>query len=244
MKSCSMPVTVVSHFIRQRRTRTNNAHLTLQHVDDLRQLVHREAAHPASQSSQPRIVFQLSVDRFVARPLIGILSINRTSHQIAMSLIVNRVVHGPELEHQEHLPIHAHSLLLQEDRTTRFHLYQNRKHKPRGPRNRKQRKRHNYIHRPLQEPARTPQRLLVQLDHRQRTDGSDLGLARQTIEQVTHYAVLDVVIATTLHQHLEHLARRYSGVDYQHLLNAVALYQVGQIVEGAQHTRAVSPHRG
>src|SRR5215471_562874 len=117
MKSGSMPVFIVTDFVRNGRPRTYYAHLPAQDVYNLWELIDRIAAHPASDPGDARIIFDLSVNRNRQSALIGVFSVDCFPHQLTVDLIVAAIHHRPKLEHQKDAAIHSDALLLQEHRT-------------------------------------------------------------------------------------------------------------------------------
>src|SRR5438270_626721 len=117
-----MPQLVAFDFVRNRRAWADDAHVTTQDIEELRQFV--EAGLPQD-TTEPR--YATVHAQLVCRPrsvsLIRIgLALNVLLLKLAMLRIIDTGVHGAKFEEQKNAAIHSETLLLIKNRAPRIHL--------------------------------------------------------------------------------------------------------------------------
>ncbi len=113
---------VLVHLAGQRRAGPHEGHGAVEHVDELRQLVQAEPAHPLAGCGHAGIILHL--EEHVPLRLIG-------GHQGGLAFLGVRV-HGTELEHPEPGAVNPHALLREERGTAVVRLDQDAQHEHHG----------------------------------------------------------------------------------------------------------------
>src|SRR5207253_1139227 len=107
----AMPELVGLDFVGNRRTRTDDAHVAAQYVEELRQFIEARFAEQAADTRNALIGAQL-VRRAI---FVAEVRFRLPSYVFALKLAMRGVVgagtHGAKLKKEEYPPIHSHSLL-------------------------------------------------------------------------------------------------------------------------------------
>ena len=114
-QALTLAVRVVEELLGERRPRADQAHVSEQHVEELRELVDRQPTDRAADRRDPRVVADLEDG-------------TRVHVQLDMlePPVVRVAIHGAELQHAERLPAATDTLLDVEDRTAGRDAHQDR----------------------------------------------------------------------------------------------------------------------
>src|SRR6185436_9846070 len=116
-----MPDVVLVHFVWNRRSRTNYAHIAAKHIDQLWKLIKTCSPQPSANASDPRIISNFSVYRlFVVagicfRPAGDILLIG-----FSMNRVVRVGTHRTKLKTKKDSAVHSYPFLSEKYRAGRI----------------------------------------------------------------------------------------------------------------------------
>src|SRR2546425_1677439 len=215
-----MPQLVAFYFVRDGRAWADDAHVAAQDVEKLRQLV---KARPSQDTPQPR--YSLVRAQLVRRPLavslirIG-LAFNVLSLKFAMLGIVDAGMHRAKFEEQKNAAIHAQSLLLIKNRSTRIQFNKQSNQQPERRQNQQRQRPYDQIGSAFDDASRARKRRAKQRNHGQRANLIDLGLARQTIQKGRRNAKFHAAPAPSLNHHIKQGFTRHARIGDDHLVRA------------------------
>lgn len=211
---------VLGHFLRQRRTRTDHAHVTPEYIQELRKLVNRVFTNELAHLGDSGVILHLE-DEPIRLP--GLL------RQLCLHLVgVHH--HGTEFDHLERLTTAAHAGLHVKNRPAISHLDGN------GPRDGNNRganqchQRHHNIEHTLLEHG--PRRILRQADghHRGTLNHTDVGLMAAHIHRRGNQRHFQVHGLHVQHKRVEIVREPVHHISNHHRLHAHGRGAFGKIL--------------
>ncbi len=206
----------------RQRARPDQAHLTLEDVADLRDLVEREAAKELSDASDSRVLADLE-----ERPLRLVLGLE-------LGLLRRRAGHHrPELQHSELALPDPDPAIDEEQRPARVDLDRSRDEEPEGQSDDEHEDTHDQIEAALQGPVPARQNRRAQLEERRALPRHVLAALDEELRRVGCKSHLDPLPVRLL-DHLEHRALVEVGLGEDHLVGPHLVEDERELGAGAE----------
>ena len=216
-----MPVLEELVVAQRQGTRADKAHLTLQHVQNLRNLVEREAAEESPDARDPRVLADLE-----ERTLGFVLVL-----ELGLELGGARD-HRAELQHRKLALPEADATVHEEDRPARVELDRKRDERPQGEPDHDDERTHEKVEATLDRPVPAREHGRTQLEERRTLPRNVLTALHQELRRVRREPHLDP-LAVRLLDDLEHRSLGKVGLGQDQLVGS-------DLVENERKLRARS----